>query len=684
MKRGPKQSSRQPRPKVARKAPAQGSRRSSRTAPASDPMNDRAQPEEDEHAEPLLRPRPGSAVKAHSRSSPATSGDVAFTPHDLGSDKGDLLTDLPSRGGKPKGRSATPAVLDLAPTPAADDHEEEEENEEEDPGVPHRKRLRQTQVQSPPSPTSTSSVDLFDGPEDLFQDDSTESSGDSSESEDSDREDRSATSVPTSSLAATVRVSMEDTESDLATNVPKKAGRRKGPGPSLGAAPSAQIPRRSRVQESPTKSVVPVPAISPLPANRRRVHLSPTKALSRPSLVAGQPETAETLYILGTSLRVGSMSVLAYDSSLAPHNIHIWNAGSRNEFVSGTELLHVTVKNLKQPVSNAQYGAQRTVTGNVTVAPAPASSKFDLQPLLLSTPKSPAYEPPDGSAYVAFFEMETAEVSDRSPAQSRAPNLRATVYGDGVAADVVGWVTPDQAKWLQEHVPSQRDKSVKVGRRVYVLGSFIRMASRQLNYYELKLHGCSCFKLGKFWNDQFPELLQQFVRAKNARVGLFRDDCFPKITVFKALAALSLSLEHQQGAKTEYIVSTFVVTDTGGALTLPLCNRPDCSIQCNFNSAEGPFTCVDHGEVEPDIVSRPTATILLKTSDNRHTHTDKDTTVECTIGAGQEAAYLGMTLEDLDKEDDVDLIRVGQVGKRFRCTLAISKNNIAAINLKRL
>jgi hypothetical protein len=55
-------------------------------------------------------------------------------------------------------------------------------------------------------------------------------------------------------------------------------------------------------------------------------------------------------------------------------------------------------------------------------------------------------------------------------------------------------------------------------------------------------------------------------------------------------------------------------------------------------------------------------------------------TIACTIGKDQEEVYLGMTLDSLQEDLDVDAISEGQ---RFSCTLIIiSKNTNTAVRLQ--
>ena len=160
-----------------------------------------------------------------------------------------------------------------------------------------------------------------------------------------------------------------------------------------------------------------------------------------------------------------------------------------------------------------------------------------------------------------------------------------------------------------------------------------------------------------------------------------KDDCFPRMTVFEAFRKIKTGPE-----KTSlFLKATIEIEEAGSNLTVPICNYQDCYLQCGYESDFGPFTCNDHGLVEtPNITSRPTASVHLRTQDNRHDCADKDLVLTCTIAKNQEEVYLGMTLDALQEDDiDVDAIRDGLKGHRFNCTLIISKNQITAVRLQK-
>jgi hypothetical protein len=159
-----------------------------------------------------------------------------------------------------------------------------------------------------------------------------------------------------------------------------------------------------------------------------------------------------------------------------------------------------------------------------------------------------------------------------------------------------------------------------------------------------------------------------------------KDDSVPRLTIFAAID----SVHKQPDYKTLYIKTCIEIAEAGGSLTVPICSTQDCYNQCGYDSDIGPFTCNDHGIVTPHVISRPTAKVVIKTQDNRHDHKDEDITINCTIAKGQEAVYLGMTLDGLMENNiDVDKVRDNLKGQRFHCTLAISRTAITAIRLQR-
>jgi hypothetical protein len=216
-----------------------------------------------------------------------------------------------------------------------------------------------------------------------------------------------------------------------------------------------------------------------------------------------------------------------------------------------------------------------------------------------------------------------------------------------------------------------------------MLGLATSHMSRQHDgFYELKMSSSVVVGGKDYFKKALPSLYNPVMASRDANNDPLtaKDDSYPQITVYAAIDEIQNKPEH----KTYYIKACVEIKEAGGNLTVPICSTPDCSNQCGYETDIGPFTCNDHGVVTPLVISRPTATVYIKTQDNRHDHKDKDLTINCTIAKGQEAVYLGLTLDSLlDDDIDVDKVRDNLQGQRFQCTLAISKTSITAIRLQK-
>jgi hypothetical protein len=300
---------------------------------------------------------------------------------------------------------------------------------------------------------------------------------------------------------------------------------------------------------------------------------------------------------------------------------------------------------------------------------------FNVDEVLQKLIKKPDYSSRPGTPFFVFAEIHTGEI-EQIPGQGKAPNFRGTVRYKGTIADAFGWMP----KEVSDKIVAANNTPDKT---TYILGHAVRQDSRMNNgFYELKMSSNSIVGDGAYFKKIFPGLHKDFMHQQSlhSNPDNDKDDSYPKLTVYAALTKIHTEPEQ----KTFFVKSSITIVEAGSNLTVPICSRPNCTLQCGYTSDTGPFTCNEHGEVEPEIISRPHAMVELKIENNRHGSEDEDTTIECTIAKNQEATYLGLSLDNLQNDDiDVDSIREILVGQRFMCTLVISKTNTTVIRLQK-
>jgi hypothetical protein len=407
----------------------------------------------------------------------------------------------------------------------------------------------------------------------------------------------------------------------------------------------------------------------------KRVKSSPTKEPVRTMQRAhASLASTRTLYVLGTTTRPLFKTLVAFDEDLLPYNLLLWDTADRGQFVHGMKAASFQVANLPAAKSS-RYGTQHIVDGNVTFSKPSKRNIVDLDTPLSLDLKSLNYVGANGKPHLAFFQIRTADIDDRP--NNKAPNVRMVVYADGFLADAISWASPEDVAYLKSKVSSCYDPAAA---GVYALTQVSYVVSRHAGYYELKTVGPAMFGDRFYFKHHFPKVYKEFSVRRASHGGELQDTTFPKVTAFKALA----DTQFQTSDKPTFVAGvTLVIQGTGSELTIPICPTRDCGLMCGYPSETGPFTCADHGEVDPMIVSRPTATALIRVEDNRSVHTDRDYPLSFTVASGQEETYLNMTLEELHEDFDVDKVRSQLVGQRFLCTLCISKSNVTATQMRR-
>jgi hypothetical protein len=458
----------------------------------------------------------------------------------------------------------------------------------------------------------------------------------------------------------------------------------RGPGKRDKTTGSAQHPPVRRGSTTPEKSGKRRRAINSSPSDQtskmktsplKRVKSSPTKEPVRTMQRAqASPASTRTLYVLGTTKRPLFTSLLGFDADLLAYNLLMWDTVDRGQFMHGMKADSFEIANLPAATSS-RYGSQHIVDGNVTFSKPSKHNIIDLDTPLSLNIKPLNYLGGNGKPYLAFFKVHTADIDDRP--NNKAPNVRLVVYADGLIADAISWASTEDVTYLKSKVTPCYDPTAA---SVYALTQVSNMPSRHAGYHELKLVGPAMYGDRSYFKNRFPKLFKEFTARRASHGGEIQDTTFPKITAFKAMA----DTQFQTSDKPTYVSGvTIVIQSTGSELTIPLCPVQDCGLMCGYPCETGPFTCADHGEVDPMVVSRPTATALIRVQDNRSVHTDRDYPLSFTVASGQEETYLNMTLEELHEDFDVDKVRSQLVGQLFLCTLCISKSNVTATQLRR-
>jgi hypothetical protein len=406
-----------------------------------------------------------------------------------------------------------------------------------------------------------------------------------------------------------------------------------------------------------------------------RFQTSPTK--KKDSAPEGDLPT-ETLYILGINTNQWVKEVTAVDNYGEIMSIRVWHQQDSNQFTLGMQGTFVEVASLARPTTSNKYGPQRQATLKTTVKKAAKKNHFDVGKVIFPAIRKPDFDLGMGAPFMIYGGINNATAENDG---SKAPNFRGTFQSGGVIADIFGWIKGDNVQMI-------RDKTARTGsfdKPLYVL----TLATRTKKYgdpthrfYGLQTASTALFGDEAFFADKFSYLHTEFLKteADFNTPGAIRDDSYPSITIFAVI-----KLQPTLADKSHYVKTTIEIQEAGANLTVPLCSQQGCSIQCEYDTDAGPFTCKTHGDIEnPVVASRCTATVVIKTQDNRHAHTDEDILIACTMGMGQEEVYLGMTLDDLQEELDVDEIREGLKGKRFSCTLIVNKKNITAVHLREI
>jgi hypothetical protein len=450
------------------------------------------------------------------------------------------------------------------------------------------------------------------------------------------------------------------------------------PTPPLPSTPISERATRGTKVHTGTAShsqIVPLPTPAttatatpgtPVKKKTMRVATSPTK---RRSEAPPTSATSETLFVLGGSTNMWGTELETVDARGNIAVLKIWKKSDKNQFKVSMGMTFIEVDKLAG-VTISKYGSQRTVTNKTTATEASTANHFNVGATLWPLLRKPDHNVNIGAPFLVYAELKTAEIE--TVLGTKAPNFRGTIQSSGVAADVFGW--------MPDHVLDKVSVGTGPTKKCYVLAEAVRQQNRMdTKYYDLRLSSNAVVGDEAFFRGHLPSLHEHFERNLDLP-GLPRDDCYPRTTVYDALRKIGTDPENS----TIFVKAKIEIEEAGSNLTVPICSEPDCPLQCGYESDTGPFTCNDHGIVDPHVVSRPTATINVRTQDNHHNHTDKDLALTCTIAKNQEEVYLGMTLDSLQEDDiDVDAIRDGLKGQRFNCTLIISQNSITAIRLRK-
>jgi hypothetical protein len=368
--------------------------------------------------------------------------------------------------------------------------------------------------------------------------------------------------------------------------------------------------------------------------------------------------------------------LVAVDSNSVVHELKVWKKGDKGIFNTSTTMKHIEVDNLAVPTTT-KYGSHRVVTSKTTATTPSEGNCFDIDTALKTALLKHTTLIEDDVPFLMYGRLKTAELDDVQG--TKAPNFRGTVQANGIISDTYGWMPDNNVRVINKCNSTQGVPNTPI----FVLSLMTRQRNRQNeDYYNFKMHSNAVFGDDTYFRNKIPAVHENFMRDYTATdtPALLKDDCYPRMTVYTALRKINTEPENTS----IFLKGTFEVVEAGSNLTVPICGEQDCGLQCGYESDVGPFTCKDHGVVEPHIISRPTASIVLRTQDNRHEHTDRDVTVSCTIAKHQEEVYLGMTLDALQEElVDVDCIRDCLKGQRFHCTLIISKNTITAARLQK-
>lgn len=423
----------------------------------------------------------------------------------------------------------------------------------------------------------------------------------------------------------------------------------------------------------------PFPSPNNLPKQRMRIAKSPTKAPSTKRAPRNgtkrQPVSVEKYFVLGTHTDLHSINAVGISQHSGFSIFKQWTkSGSTlpTEIKMEHQLQYVDFNDVPKEVTTA-FGKQRCLAKVSTVTPPAATDDaWCAADSILSLLHPPDHQE-TSEPFLLFAKFSTGEVEETKG--SKAPNLRGTVESHGVRADLFGWINQAKTTTL-----SKLDGPHPVS--VFVLALVTRTKSRNDGFYELKLNSSCVIETEAYFKKHLGPVLVKFNLDHTKTGPDIKDDSYPLMTVFDAFSNISTAAD----CNTYFVRATIEVVEAGCALTSPGCGQPGCSRECELTVATAEYddiyTCPLHGAVEPVLISRPDATIIVKKENNRHGFKDEDKTVECTIAKDQELEFIGMTLDELQAEDiDVDSIRDSLIGKQFRCTLAISEYQTVALRL---
>jgi hypothetical protein len=428
-----------------------------------------------------------------------------------------------------------------------------------------------------------------------------------------------------------------------------------------------------------TEYASPVPKNTPLinAKQRMRIAISPTKKASlKKKVMRGgrKPVSVEPYFILGTHTDLHSVNAIAVTQHHGVSVFKEWaksGATAPRELKPDYQMQFMDFNDVPAEISTA-FGKQRALAKVSTVTtPAQSSETWCAAKAICSLLKPPDFNEA-AEPFLLFAKFCTAETEDTKG--SKAPNLRGTVESCGVRSDVFGWIDHVKAKIISKLAGPDSPA-------LYLLTLVTRVQSRNAGYYELKLNSSCVIETEAYFEKHFSLLLTKFVSDHTKTGPDIKDDVYPVSTVFDVFANIAT----QGAAHTHFVRATIEVVEAGSALTSPGCGQPGCSKECTVEATESDevtYTCELHGDVDPELISRPDATIIIKTQNNRHGFKDEDLTLECVIAKGQQEEFIGMTLDGLQEDGiKVDEIRDSLVGRQFRCTLAISEYQTVALRL---
>jgi hypothetical protein len=343
----------------------------------------------------------------------------------------------------------------------------------------------------------------------------------------------------------------------------------------------------------------------------------------------------------------------------------------------------INVFNLPKVQTHVVFGSSRTASQNTTVTYCVDTEANDLMNTMVTnkltalTREDGSMPPSDTLVCLHISGLSNTPFINGAAGTPRPPNLNYEADDATTKITGVSWSTNDYGSTHEVFFNNATTKD----ERVFLFGlvAQAKRAGHTYPYIVMKPTKVTMATAATFARI-FPAAYAFYKLAETNNEEGVVDHTEIEVSIFDMIAN---RFDNSTSAFANKVI--FVIMEAGAAITEAVCPTKGCYCSVVLNE-NGVHECKGCGQVQPDIVSKPTATVRIDTADNDHTRANKSIVADITIRSGQEYEYLGLTMADLDKLEiaDVDPLRDSLVGNKYRGRMIVNKYSISVVNVKKI